>query len=185
MISSNDFRNGMTIELDGQIFMVVEFLHVKPGKGSAFVRTKLKNAETGAVVERTFRAGEKVQRAHLERRTMQYLFGSANEFTFMDDESFEQVVLSKSDLTDQAPYLKEGMSVVAVRHRERIIGVEIPNSVELVVLQTDTGVRGDTASGGTKPARMETGLVVQVPFFINEGDVLRIDTRSGHYIERA
>lgn len=185
MISSNDFRNGVTIELDGQIFVVVEFLHVKPGKGAAFVRTKLRNVESGGVTERTFRAGEKVERAHLERREMQYLYRTADEFTFMDTESFEQVLVAADYLGDQALYLKENMSIIAVRHKDRMIGIDLPNSVELTVVQTDPGVRGDTASGGSKPARLETGLVVQVPFFINEGDVLRIDTRTGQYIERA
>ncbi len=185
MISVNDFRNGVTIELDGQIFVVVEFLHVKPGKGAAFVRSKLKNVETGGVTERTFRAGEKVERAHLERRDMQFLYRTADDFTFMDNESFEQVILSAADLGDQALYLKEEMMVTAVRHKDRMIGVDLPNSVELTVTETDPGIRGDTASGGSKPAKLETGLVVQVPFFINEGDVLRIDTRTGQYIERA
>ncbi len=185
MISVNDFRNGVTIELDGQIWVVVEFLHVKPGKGAAFVRSKLKNIETGGVIERTFRAGEKVERAHLERRDMQYLYRSGDDFTFMDNESFEQVILTAADLGDQALYLKEEMAVTAVRYKERMIGVDLPNSVELTVVQTDPGVRGDTASGGSKPAKLETGLIVQVPFFINEGDVLRIDTRTGQYIERA
>jgi len=185
LISVNDFRNGMTVELDGQIFLVLEFLHVKPGKGAAFVRTKLRNIETGSVTERTFRAGEKVTRAHLERREMQFLYSSGDEFTFMDNESFEQLVLNRSELEDQVPYLTENLTVIAVRHKERMIGVEVPNSVELTVVQTDPGVRGDTASGGSKPAKLETGLVVQVPFFINEGDRLRIDTRTGQYIERA
>lgn len=185
MISSNDFRNGVTIELDGQIFVVVEFLHVKPGKGAAFVRTKLRNIENGGVTERTFRAGEKVPRAHLERREMQYLYRSADDFSFMDSESFEQVLLSAEYLGDQALYLKENMAVIAVKYKDRMIGVELPNSVELTVVETDPGVRGDTASGGSKPAKLETGLIVQVPFFINEGDVLRVDTRTGQYIERA
>jgi elongation factor P len=185
LISSNDFRNGVTIELDGQIFVVVEFLHVKPGKGAAFVRTKLRNIENGGVTERTFRAGEKVPRAHLERREMQYLYRSADDFSFMDNESFEQVLLSAEYLGDQALYLKENMAVIAVKYKDRMIGVELPNSVELTVVETDPGVRGDTASGGSKPAKLETGLIVQVPFFINEGDVLRVDTRTGQYIERA
>lgn len=185
MISSNDFRNGLTIEVDGQVFMIVEFLHVKPGKGSAFVRTKMKNVETGGVVERTFRAGEKVPRAILERSEMQYLYRAGDDFAFMDNETFEQLSLSADDLGDQTNYLKEGMTINAVRYQGRLMGIELPNSVELTVVETDPGIRGDTASGGTKPARLETGLVVQVPFFINEGDVLRIDTRSGQYLERA
>jgi len=185
VISSNDFRNGLTIEVDGQVFMIVEFLHVKPGKGSAFVRTKMKNVETGGVVERTFRAGEKVPRAILERSEMQYLYRAGDDFAFMDNETFEQLSLSADDLGDQTNYLKEGMTINAVRYQGRLMGIELPNSVELTVVETDPGIRGDTASGGTKPARLETGLVVQVPFFINEGDVLRIDTRSGQYLERA
>jgi len=167
------------------VFMIVEFLHVKPGKGSAFVRTKMKNVETGGVVERTFRAGEKVPRAILERSEMQYLYRAGDDFAFMDNETFEQLSLSADDLGDQTNYLKEGMTINAVRYQGRLMGIELPNSVELTVVETDPGIRGDTASGGTKPARLETGLVVQVPFFINEGDVLRIDTRSGQYLERA
>ena len=185
MISSNDFRNGVTIELDGQVFVVVEFLHVKPGKGAAFVRSKLKNVETGAVVERTFRAGEKVTRAHLERRAIQFLYQAGDDFTFMDNESFEQVVLTAAELGEQALFLKDNMNITAVRHKDRMIGIDLPTSVELTVVETDPGIRGDTASGGTKPAKLESGLVVQVPFFINEGDVLRIDTRTKQYMERA
>lgn len=184
MISSNDLRNGMTIELDGHVWSVIEFLHVKPGKGSAFVRTKLRNVETGAVNERTFRAGEKLDRAHLERREMQYLYRTSGEFSFLDNESFEQLNLTAGELGDQVNFLKEGLAVIAVRHKERMIGVELPNSVELEVVQTDPGIRGDTASGGTKPAKLETGFSVNVPLFINEGDVLRVDTRTGQYLER-
>jgi elongation factor P len=185
LISSNDFRNGLTIEVEGQIYSIVEFLHVKPGKGSAFVRTKLKNVETGGVIERTFRAGEKVPRAILERSEMQYLYRAGDDFAFMDNETFEQMSLTAEDMGEQINYLKEGMTITSVRYQGRLIGIELPNSVELAVVETDPGVRGDTASGGTKPAKLETGLIVQVPFFINEGDVLRIDTRSGQYLERA
>jgi len=185
VITSNDLRNGMTIELDGQVWSVIEFLHVKPGKGSAFVRSKLRNTETGSVVERTFRAGEKLNRAHLERREMQYLYRTAGEFSFLDNESFEQLTLTANELGEQVNFLKEGLAVVAVRHKEMMIGVELPNSVELTVIETDPGVRGDTASGGTKPAKLETGFYVNVPLFINEGDVLRVDTRTGQYLERA
>ncbi|MDP2871721.1 MAG: elongation factor P [Bacillota bacterium] len=184
MISTNDLRNGMTIELDGQVWAVIEFLHVKPGKGSAFVRSKLRNVETGSVSERTFRAGEKLPRAHLERREMQYLYRTAGEFSFLDNESFEQLALSADELGGQVNFLKEGLGVIAVRHKDRMIGVELPNSVELEVIETDPGVRGDTASGGTKPAKLETGLVVHVPLFINQGDVLRVDTRTGQYLVR-
>lgn len=184
MISTNDLRNGMTIELDGQVWTVVEFLHVKPGKGAAFVRSKLRNMETGSVIERTFRAGEKLPRAHLERRGMQFLYRTADEFAFLDNENFEQLTLTVEELGEQVNFLKEGLGVIAVRHKDRMIGVELPNSVELQVIETDPGVRGDTASGGTKPARLETGLVVNVPLFINQGDVLRVDTRTGQYLVR-
>jgi elongation factor P len=185
LISTNDFKTGVTVELEGGIWQVVEFQHVKPGKGSAFVRSKLKNVETGAVVERTFRAGEKLQRARLDRREVQYLYSSGDDYTFMDTESFEQITLTRDQLEDGRLYLLENMTLHIVVHNGRIIGVEMPNSVELRVVKTDPGLRGDTASGGTKPATMETGLVIQVPLFIQEGDVLRVDTRTGLYIERA
>jgi elongation factor P len=185
LISTNDFRTGVTVEIDGAVWQVIEFQHVKPGKGSAFVRSKLRNLETGAIVERTFRAGEKLPRAHLERREVQYLYSSGDEYTFMDTETYEQLSLSEEQLGDGRQYLVENMTIHVVSHGGRLIGVELPNSVELRVVATDPGLRGDTASGGTKPARLETGLVVQVPLFIEEGDVLRIDTRTGLYIERA
>lgn len=185
MISSNDFRTGVTIELDGGVWQVVDFQHVKPGKGAAFVRAKLKNAKTGAVVERTFNAGEKVPKAHVDRREMQYLYESDNMFNFMDNETYEQIALTEDQLGDAKKFLKENMNIGIMFFQNTIIGVDLPNSVELVVVETDPGIRGDTATGGTKPAKLETGYVVKVPLFINEGDVLRIDTRSGDYIERA
>ena len=184
MISTSDFRAGLTIEVDGEVYTIVEFQHVKPGKGSAFVRTKLKNARTGAVTERTFRAGEKMERAMMDRREMQYLYNSGDEYYVMDNETYEQYVLTKDQIGDRIKYLKENMNVTVLFYQEKIFGVEVPNFVELVVVDTEPGIKGDTASGGSKPARMETGLVVQVPFFINVGDVLRIDTRSGEYLER-
>ncbi|HCW52030.1 MAG TPA: elongation factor P [Clostridiales bacterium] len=184
MISTNDFKTGVTVELDGEVWQVIEFQHVKPGKGSAFVRSKLKNLETGAVVERTFRAGEKLRRAHLDRREVQYLYSSGDEYVFMDTETYEQLSLTEEQLGDGKLYLVENMNIYVVSHEGRLIGVEMPNSVELKVVETDPGLRGDTASGGTKPARLETGLVVQVPLFIEEGDVVRVDTRTGLYIER-
>lgn len=184
MISTSDFRTGLTIEVDGEVYTIVEFQHVKPGKGSAFVRTKLKNARTGAVTERTFRAGEKMERAMMDRREMQYLYNSGDEYYVMDNETYEQYVLTKDQIGDGIKYLKENMNVTVLFYQEKIFGVEVPNFVELVVVDTEPGIKGDTASGGSKPARMETGLVVQVPFFINVGDVLRIDTRSGEYLER-
>lgn len=185
MISSNDFRTGVTIELDGGVWQVVDFQHVKPGKGSAFVRTKLKNVKTGAVVERTFNAGEKVPKAHIDRREMQFLYESDGAFNLMDNETYEQIALAGDQLGDARRFLKENMNIGVLFFQGIVIGVDIPNSVELEVVETDPGIRGDTATGGTKPAKLETGYVVRVPLFINIGDVLRIDTRSGEYIERA
>ncbi len=185
VISSNDFRNGVTIELDGQVFSVIEFQHVKPGKGSAFVRTKLRNVKTGAVVERTFNAGEKLPRAHVERREMQYLYASGDEYSFMDTETFEQVSLTAAELGDALHFLKENMTIALLQFQGITIGVDVPNSVELKVVETDPGLRGDTATGGTKPAKLETGYVVRVPLFIENGDTLIVDTRSGEYLSRA
>ncbi len=185
MISSNDFRNGVTIEIDGQVFSVIEFQHVKPGKGSAFVRTKLRNVKTGAVVERTFNAGEKMPRAHVDRHEMQYLYANGDEYSFMDTETFEQVSLTSTELGDALHFLKENMTIALLQFQGTIIGVDLPNSVELEVVETDPGLRGDTATGGTKPAKLETGYVVRVPLFIENGDKLIIDTRSGEYLSRA
>lgn len=185
MISSNDFRNGVTVEMDGDAWQVVEFQHVKPGKGAAFVRAKMKNIRTGAVVERTFNAGEKLARAHLDNRQMQFLYESDGAFHFMDNENFEQTSMTLEQLGNVKFYLKENMNIGVQFYQGAIMGVELPVSVELTVVETDPGIRGDTATGGTKPAKMETGLVVKVPFFINIGDVLRIDTRTGDYLERA
>jgi elongation factor P len=164
--------------------MVIDFQHVKPGKGSAFVRSKLKNLRSGSTTERTFRAGEKVPRALIERKEMEYLYGSGEEYIFMDTESYEQISLSRETLGDNLKYLKENMQLNILLFKGEILGLELPNSVELKVVETEPGFKGDTAAGGSKPAKLETGLVVQVPFFINEGDVLRIDTRSGAYLER-
>lgn len=185
MISSNDFRTGVTIELDGDVWQVVDFQHVKPGKGAAFVRAKLKNVRTGAVVERTFNAGEKLPKAHIDRREMQFLYESDGMFNLMDTETFEQIELGQDHLGDAKKFLKENMNIGVMFFQGTVIGVDLPNSVELEVVETDPGIRGDTATGGTKPAKLETGYVVKVPLFINIGDVLRIDTRSGDYIERA
>lgn len=184
MISSNDFRTGVSIELDGSVWRVVEFLHVKPGKGSAFVRTKLKNVQTGNVMERTFRAGETVPQANLEKRTMQHTYKDGNDFVFMDMESYEEVQLIPDQIGDRAKYLKEGMEVNIIRWSEQILEVELPNSVSLEVTQTDPGVKGDTATGGTKPAIVETGAQVMVPLFISIGEKIRIDTRSDSYLGR-
>ena len=185
MISTNEFRTGVTVEMDGGLWSVVEFQHVKPGKGSAFVRSKLKNIETGAVIERTFRAGEKMPRARIDRREVQYSFGSGDDYTMMDNQTFEQITLTKKQVGDGRKYLLENMNLYLMFHNERLIGVEMPNSVELKVVKADPGLRGDTASGASKPVTLETGLVVHVPLFIQEGDVLKIDTRSGLYVERA
>ncbi|HHU76747.1 MAG TPA: elongation factor P [Firmicutes bacterium] len=184
MISSNDFQTGLTIELDGEIYMVVEFQHVKPGKGAAFVRSKLKNIRSGATTEKTFRAGEKVARALIEKKEMEYLYSTGEEYVFMDTENYEQVFLRANQLGDNLNFLKENMQIFVMVFKGEIIGIEMPNSVELAVAETEPGFKGDTASGGSKPAKLETGFVVQVPFFINEGDVLRIDTRTGAYLER-
>ncbi len=184
MISTNDFRTGITIEVDGEVYSVVDFQHVKPGKGSAFVRTRLKNVRTGAVLERTFNAGEKLPRAHVERREMQYLYAMGEEHVFMDTRDFEQITLTSEQIGEGLKYIKENMNIYVLMYQGNPIGVDIPNFVELTVIETEPGVKGDTAAGGSKPAKLETGAVVRVPFFINTGDVVRIDTRSGEYIER-
>ena len=184
MISTNDFRNGLTIELDGEVFTVVDFQHVKPGKGAAFVRSKLKNVRTGASVERTFRAGEKVSRAHVEKREMQFLYRAGDILYFMDTESFDQMDFSEEELGDATQFLKENMTISVMVFSGTVIGIELPNFVELEIVETDPGVRGDTVSGATKRAVVETGAEVQVPLFVEQGDVIKIDTRTGAYIER-
>ncbi len=184
MISSNDFRPGTTIELDGYVWRVVEFLHVKPGKGSAFVRTKLKNAQTGNVVERTFRAGEMVPQATLEKRTMQHTYKDGDRFVFMDMETYEETGLTPAQIGERVKYLKDGMEVNVISWGEQVIEVELPNSVVLEVTQTDPGVKGDTATGGTKPAIVETGAQVMVPLFISIGEKIKIDTRNDTYLGR-
>jgi len=185
MISTNDLRTGVTVEIDGDVFMVVDFQHVKPGKGAAFVRTKIKNVKTGQVFERTFRAGEKLNRAVIERKTMQYLYESGDTYYFMDTQTFEQIPLNKDQLGDSIKYLKENMEVLVMFYEGVSIGIELPTFVELEIIETDPGFKGDTATGGSKPATLETGAVVQVPFFINKGDVIRVDTRTGEYLSRA
>lgn len=185
MVSTNDFRTGLTIEMEGDVFQVVEFQHVKPGKGAAFVRSKLRNLRTGAVVDKTFNAGEKMPRARIERREAQYLYNDGADYHFMDMESFDQFSMNNEQLGDAVKFLKENMTITIMTFQGRSIGVDLPNVVELEVVETAPGIKGDTASGGSKPATLETGYVVQVPFFINIGDVLQIDTRTGHYIKRA
>jgi elongation factor P len=185
MISSNDFRTGVTVEIDGNVWQVVDFQHVKPGKGAAFVRAKLKNIQTGAVVERTFNAGEKLPRARVEKREMQFLYESDGLYNFMDNENFEQISMSSDQLGDAIKLLSENMNIAVMNFQGTIIGVDLPVSVELRVIETDPGVRGDTATGATKLAKLETGHVVRVPLFIEVDEVLRIDTRTGDYLERA
>jgi len=184
MISTNDFRTGQTIEWEGGVWMVVDFQHVKPGKGAAFVRARLKNVITGNVNETTFRAGEKLPKAQIEYREMQYLYESGGDYMFMDQTSYEQVSLSTDLLGDALKYLKENMVIGVQFYAGAPIGVELPNFVELVIVETDPGLRGDTASGGTKPAKLETGAVVQVPLFVQEGEKIRVDTRTHQYLEQ-
>ena len=185
MVSTNEFKTGLTVTIDNDPWQVVEFQHVKPGKGAAFVRAKMRNLATGAVVERTFNAGERLPNANIDRRDMQYLYQEGDMYVFMDNETYEQLELSKEQLGNGINFLKENMDVKVTSFEGRILGVEPPNTVELVVVETEPGIRGDTATGGNKPATMDTGYVVKVPLFINEGDHLLIDTRSGEYIQRA
>ncbi|MEM6445844.1 MAG: elongation factor P [Cyanobacteria bacterium J06642_2] len=184
MISSNDFRTGTSIELDGSPWKVIEFLHVKPGKGSAFVRTKLKNMMSGNTVERTFRAGEMVPQANIEKVDMQYLYPEGEDYVFMDMETYDQISLNTEQIGETVKYLKEEMGVGILRWGERIIDVELPTSVVLEVTETDPGVKGDTATGGTKPAKVETGAEIQVPLFIKVGEKIKIDTRNDSYLGR-
>jgi elongation factor P len=184
MISSNDFRNGVTIIIDGQLWTVIEFLHVKPGKGSAFVRTRLKNVKTGSTVDRTFRAGEKLERATVDNRDMQMLYNDADGYHFMDSETYENVTLQRDLIGGPADFLKDGMKVAMQFHDGVPISCDLPAHVELAIVETDPGFKGDTATGTTKPAQLETGATVQVPLFVNPGDVVRIDTRDRRYIGR-
>lgn len=185
MISVNDFRTGLTIEVDGGIWRVLDFQHVKPGKGAAFVRSKLRNLRTGAIQEKTFRAGEKVARAQIDNRRMQYLYANGDQHVFMDQESYDQIELSAAAIDYELKFLKENMEVHIMLYQGETLGVELPNTVELEVTETEPGIKGDTASGGTKPATLETGLTVQVPFFVNQGDRLIINTTDGSYVSRA
>ncbi|MFL1672102.1 elongation factor P [Paenibacillus dendritiformis] len=185
MISVNDFKTGLTVEVDGDIFTVLDFQHVKPGKGAAFVRSKLKNLRNGNTVEKTFRAGETLAKAQIDNREVQYLYNSGDEYTFMDNETYDQFNLTKEQLEWELNFLKDNMIVHISSYQGEIIGINLPNSVELKVVETEPGVKGNTATGATKNATVETGLNVQVPLFINEGDVLLIDTREGKYISRA
>ena len=185
MISVNDLKTGLTLQLDNGLWSVVEFLHVKPGKGAAFVRSKLKNVETGQVIEKTFRAGEKVGKATLDRREMQYLYKEGADYVMMDNESYDQLHVTEAQIGDGLKYLKENMNVQVLMHDSKIIGIDIPAHVELEVVDTPPAEKGNTAQGGTKPATLETGAVVNVPFFVSNGDVIRVDTRTNEYLDRA
>ena len=184
MYSTSEFRNGLKILFNDAAYIIVEFQHVKPGKGGAFIRTRLKNLKTGLVLEHTFRSGEKVGKPDLQERTMQFLYSSGDEFNFMDMENYEQVLLSGEMLGDKVGFLSENLEVAMLFHGSEVLGMELPIFIEIPIAETSPGVRGDTASGGSKPATLETGAVINVPLFLNEGDVVKVDTRTGEYVER-
>jgi elongation factor P len=183
-MDTGDFRNGLSILFNNDIFTIIEFQHVKPGKGGAFVRSKMRNLRTGATIDRTWNAGEKIEQARLERKTMQFLYEQDGEYTLMDMETFEQVAVGQSMFAEREKYLKENTDVQVVTYKDDIVQVSVPDFMELEVTETDPGVRGDTASGGSKPATLETGAVIRVPFFINIGDRVKVDTRTDTYLER-
>jgi elongation factor P len=185
MISTGELRRGMAIELDGELWSVLEYTHLKLGRGSAQARMKMRNVRTGTTVERTFQAGEKFRRAHLDRKTVQYLYREDGVYHFMDTQTFEQTAMNRDQLGDVANYLKDGQTLELLTYQDQPLGADLPPSVELEVITTDPGLRGDTATAGTKPATLETGLVIQVPLFVNEGDRVRVDTRTAQYLERA
>lgn len=185
MISAGDFRNGMTFEMDGDVYQVIEFQHVKPGKGAAFVRTKYRNVRTGSVMEKTFNPSEKFEQAQLQRRDMSFLYADGSLYYFMDNDTYEQIPLDAAIIGDGLKFLKENMICKIISHKGTVFSVEPPTFVELEVTDTEPGVRGDTANSASKNATVETGAVIKVPLFINNGDVIRIDTRNGEYMERA
>ena len=185
MIDAGELKKGITIELDGQLFTILDFQHIKIGRGSAQIRLRLRDVRAGHTIERTFQAGEKFNRVRLEQRSAQYLYQDGDLYYFMDNETFEQTPLAAEQLGDALNYLKEEMSVMISRHGDEAIGVELPITVELAIAETGPSFKGDTSSAGTKPAVLETGITIQVPFFINTGDIVRVDTRNGSYIERA
>jgi elongation factor P len=184
-ITTNDLKNGMSLDLDDGLFDVVEFQHVKPGKGGAFVRTTLKNVRNGSVVERTFRAGEKVERAMIDKREMQFLYRSGEDYVFMDNTTYDQLNVGPESLGGAASYLVESADAILKMFGDEIVGVELPAAVELQIAETEPGIQGDRVSGARKPATLETGLVVQVPLFVGPGDRVKVDTRTGEYITRA
>lgn len=185
MVTAGDFRNGVTFEMDGQVLQIIEFQHVKPGKGAAFVRTKCRNVITGSVIERTFNPSDKFESAFVERREMEYLYQEGDLYYFMDCETYEQIPLNADKLSDAFKFVKENMVCKVLSCKGNVFGLEPPNFVDLVVAETEPGVRGDTATNVTKPATLETGAVVRVPIFINEGEKIRVDTRTGEYLERS
>ena len=184
MISAGDFKNGVTVEIDGNIYQILEFQHVKPGKGAAFVRTKLKNIISGGVVEKTFRPTEKFPKAHIDRKDMQYLYRDGDLFNFMDVETYDQIALNEDVVGDSLKFVKENEVVKICSHNGNVFSVEPPLFVELAITETEPGFKGDTAQGATKPATVETGAIVMVPLCVEQGDVLKIDTRSGEYLSR-
>lgn len=185
MIMASAFRTGVTIEVDNNIWQVVEFQHVKPARGGAFVRTKLRNLRNRSMQEKTFRAGEKMPRAHIDRKNMQYLYASGSIHAFMDTETYEQIEVQGSQIESELKFLKENMEVAIISYKGEIIGIELPNNVELIVTETEPGIKGDTVSGGTKSATLETGHTLQVPLFVNQDDVIVISTDDGKYMSRA
>jgi len=184
MISAGEFRNGVTFEFEGSVYQVVEFQHVKPGKGAAFVRTKLKNVISGAVIEKTFRPTEKMPKAHIERKNMAYSYNDGDLYYFMDNETFDMLPLSQDQLGDALKFVTENMNVTVLSYKGSVFGVEPPTFVELKVTETEPGFKGDTSTGATKPCTLETGATINVPLFVDEGDVIRVDTRTGEYMER-
>lgn len=184
MISANELRSGITFEVDGELFVVISYQHIKPGKGSPFVRVKMKSLETQNIVERTFRPEDKFKKAFLERKPMQYLYKEGDNFVFMDLETYEQLYLSADDIGDNANFLKDNLEIQVVFYKNKPVSVELPNFVELEVIETEPGVKGDTATSAMKSAVVETGYKLQVPLFVNQGDVIRVDTRTGEYLER-
>ncbi len=185
MIDTSDFKNGISIVLDGTLFQIVEFQHIKPGKGGAFVRTKLRNMRTKAVIDKTFRAGEKVEDAYITTKRLQYTYNSGNTFFFMDSETYEEVAIGEAVIKDSAKFLKEGIEITSLWHNHEVIDINLPPSVVCKIKHTEPGVKGDTAKAAFKPATLETGAVVTVPLFVNTGDKIKVDTRTGAYLERA
>ncbi|WP_076655645.1 elongation factor P [Lactiplantibacillus plantarum] len=185
MISTADFKNGLTIEVDNAIWRIVEFQHVKPGKGGAFVRSKLKNLRTGAVQDKTFRAGARMEQAPIEKSTMQYLYADGDSYVFMNTETYEQIEIPGDHIQDELEFLKENMEVQVTLYKGEVLGIDLPNTVTLEVAETEPGIKGDTASGGSKPATLETGAIIQVPFFVKAGDKLIVNTVDSTYVSRA